>query len=171
MEVKLLRGAAAAKAKKRFRLEPNDVQQMAVHVAQVARDKFGAVIPSLKFIYNEGIKSSAYLTPSTGEVTLNFAQLRTLRDIVFSIGHEACHTKQVQKFNSPIGMVFAYQAEVMVYGYHAAPMEKEADDFGFHFENSFSYKSRAFNTETESIFIHRKKHPRGRMKYAKGKGL
>jgi len=155
MEIKLLRGGGVASANRLFRVDPKDIQDFALKVVKRANLEYGGEIRKVEFICTKKVNSVAYFTPLEYSLTINLEQVRTLRDLVFAIGHEVCHS--IQTFTmGPKTMLKAYRLAAAIYGYDYHPMEREADEFGLAFENEVDYSNMVVNTNTSSIFINRK---------------
>lgn len=142
-------------AKRRLRMSHREVENFAIHVVKTAVEEYGAEVRHLKFICSQKETSAAFVDPRTFTMTVNLGRMRTLRDLVYCIGHEACHTIQAATA-SPHGMLMAYHRNNFIYGYRDNPLEVEADTFGFAFENDMEYENRVINSDTESLFINRK---------------
>lgn len=155
MEIKRLRGLGVANAKQKLRVNHEDIQNFVLHIVGVAIEKYGAKISGVEFLCSEREASSAFINARTCVLSVNFNQMRTLRDLVYCIGHEAGHSIQVAA-NGVDDMLRQYHLYNLVYGYKDNPMEVEADVFGFRFESEANYKSMVINSDTESIFIQRK---------------
>lgn len=160
MEIKLLRGAAVPSAKRLLRVDHEDVQRFAIHVVKTAVEEYGAEIRSVKFLCNSRHPSSAAFTPMSYALEVNLNQIRTLRDLVFAIGHEACHSIQTANM-TPKVMLEKYRRGNFIFGYYHNPLEIEADEFGMKFENDMTYENHVINPNTSSIFVQRKLAGRG----------
>lgn len=156
MKVKTLTGVNSWRAENDLRVSPTKVQEIAVKAVLRACKLWDVTLSSLTFIYNKNSEASASFLPTKNEIAINLAQVRTVRDVVFAIGHEVYHAKQMSRFSSPMGMLFAYQLEVFLNGYFHSPMETEADMQGFVFESRFPYANKVLNTQVPPLFIGRK---------------
>lgn len=131
------------------------LKDFVLETVQEACALYGVSFPGGVYVkYREDMSASAFFTPEEQSMTVNVRQCRTKRDIIFAIGHEVGHARQYQRLKR--GMLFAYQLEVFLYGYNAAPMEIEADKVGFAFEGKKRYKNEVLYNDVPSVFISRK---------------
>lgn len=138
----------------------DEIHEFIRNVVEVADIRFGNVVSVVKVVY-WGDKNSdmGRFHPVTKEVTLNIARLRTRRDIVATIGHEYAHALQVHAFpgeDKVYQMYSRYNQEVRFYGYENAPLEVEADEISFRFEDELDYKNVVLNPAAPSIFVVKK---------------
>lgn len=138
----------------------DEIHEFIRNVVEVADIRFGTVVSRVRTVYwgYPGADMGRF-HPLTKEVTLNLGRLRTRRDIVVTIGHEYAHALQVHSFpgvNKEQEMYSRYNQEVEKYGYEKAPLEVEADEISFRFEDELDYKNVVLNPAAPSIFVVKK---------------
>jgi hypothetical protein len=118
------------------------------------------VIDCVAFRYDPDQTYSAHFMFSDIEVPdeprrilqLNFANIRTARDLVFVILHEWRHAKQLQE----IGFDNMYEASKNT-DHMNSPIELDADEFAFQREKLIDYKNEIINHNAPfSIFVETK---------------
>lgn len=109
-------------------------------------------IPTVKIIHLKGEEnfSGSYI-PDENKVLINMGEIRSFRDLVYALAHEFAHSKQ----NWEIGTtaLLSYYDD---YEYSNNPLEIEADELAFAFENTMFYKNHIINPDTSSIWIMKK---------------
>jgi len=133
-----------------------EVTKFAQEVLDKASELYDVSVGMLHITNNPLKAASAEFSPVENKITLNIAKTRTLRDIVFAIGHEVGHAVQAKRL-TPMKLLFLYELSVALLGYKDSSFEVEADEAGFEFESRFRYKNRVFNRACkESVFVYRK---------------
>lgn len=99
--------------------------------------------------YNGG--SSKYV-PRTKTIVIDLDECRTVRDIIYVVGHEIFHAKQNQENPRIINM--GLKGDLSTFkAYRALPREVEADNYAIHLTRTLNYKNKIINKNTGSLFI------------------
>jgi hypothetical protein len=123
------------------------------------------VVDSVTFVYEENNPSSAafYFTPHRTYIELNFAQIKTYKDLIFAFYHEYTHALQHKKLGYKKFLIESKKIAQKAYlvdghkEYLQHYFEVEADEFAFGIESRMKYKSFVINPSVNfSVFIHRK---------------
>lgn len=93
-------------------------------------------------------KVGGYFDPKSNRVVINLSEIRTFRDLIYVMAHEFTHVRQCKEMGAT-RMLLKYAAV----DYDNNPLEKEADDVAFAFEDSIMYKNRVINHNTSSIWL------------------
>jgi len=104
--------------------------------------------------YNGG--SSKYV-PKNQTIIIDLDECRTVRDIIYVVGHELFHAKQNQENPEIINIGLKGNLNTFK-AYRSLPREIEADNYGIHLTRTLKYKNKIINPNTTSLFIWTMKH-------------
>lgn len=94
---------------------------------------------------------SSKFVSRTGEVVIDLDECRTVRDIVYVVGHELFHAKQneIKPHILSVGLKGVSTFE----DYRRLPREIEADRYGIKMARELEYDNKVINRDCESLFI------------------
>jgi hypothetical protein len=157
LKVRLMSNEDFDKMSRSVKIDPKKLYDMTIDILHPRWTKHKYWLNEVRFIYSPAnVTSGEFEFDANGNaaMVINFARIRTYRDLVYTIYHEWRHAYQLQKFGFNSFYSMSYNLEK---NYNDSFMENDADQYAFWLEDKLSYKNFVINKNCPySIFVMRK---------------
>lgn len=161
MKITLVNPEQTTNAKKNLKLEITKVYDLGLSIINKLWLKNQGLLNEFRFVYAEDREESGWFTYTIEgdeyrKITINLAQVKTYRDLLYTILHEWRHARQYKDYGR--NAMFLLTRDSNDEGYEQSRIERDADAYAFRQESKLRYKNFVINpTVSHSIFIERKK--------------